>query len=73
MPYRPAACRLFQRTVLNQQCGNRAASFVQTRLDDDAFGGRIDRCGQFQYFGFEQYGFEQRVDVRSFFAETSMN
>ena len=57
----------FQRTALNQQCGNCAAAFVQTGFNDDTFGRCIDWGSQFQNFGFEQYGFEQCVDIEAFF------
>ena len=57
----------FQCAALYQQRGYRAASFVQTSFDDDAFGGCFHRCSQFQYFGFKQDGFEQCVDIDTFF------
>ena len=68
MQYRPAAYRLFQRTALYQEGGNRAAAFVQTCLYDDTFGRCIDWGSQFQNFGFEQYRFEQCIDVQAFFS-----
>ena len=52
---------------MHQEGSDRAASFVQTGFDDDAFGGRIDRGSQFQNFGLKQYGFEQCVDIDAFF------
>ena len=58
----------FQRTALYQEGGNCAAAFVQTGFDDNAFCRCIDRGCQFQDFGFEQHGFEQCVNVRSFFS-----
>ena len=52
---------------MHQEGGNCAAAFVQTCLNDDAFGWCIDRGGQLQNFGFEQDGFEQGVDIDAFF------
>ena len=53
---------------MNQQCGNRAAAFVQTCLNNDTFGRCIDWGSQFQNFSFEQDGFEQCIDVQAFFS-----
>ena len=48
---------------LHQQRGDRALALVQTRFDDDALGGAVGGCLQFQHFGLQQDGIEQAVDI----------
>lgn len=56
---------LLQRAGLNQQRGDRTAALVEAGLDDDALGQAVDRSLQFQHFGLQQDGLQQRVDVQA--------
>ena len=57
-----------QSAVLHQNLGHIATAFIQSRLNDGAFGQTVRVGFQVEELGFEQHLFEQRVDVGTEFS-----
>src|SRR5690606_40246013 len=47
--------------ILYQNGSHGTAPLVETRLDDEALGGRFDRSGQLKNFGLQKHVFEELV------------